>query len=226
MKYQDNYPIKTRFNSSYEKLVNTLLFPYRAIIQNPNKSSASLACLRDERMINVARFCKGKVLDIGCGPGDVFNKHFLNGNGKSIDFFGYEGLQSDQIVPDPTHLPFNDGEFDTVTLIANINHIPKSVFTDEMREISRVLKPNGRLVMTRIGLIVSFMTHHVVEVQSKLSSSYYDMDNDRGMEEDERYTVSRGEIDSVCSKVGLKKESIHKIWPQWGLNEIIVYSKK
>ena len=33
-----------------------------------------LSSLRDERMRVVAQFCKSRVLDIGCGPGNRFIK--------------------------------------------------------------------------------------------------------------------------------------------------------
>ncbi len=175
--------------------------------------------------MNVRRFCKGHVLDIGCGPGDIFNRYFLNGNGQSVDFHDYEGLKASQVIKDPKKFPFTDANFDTVTLIANINHIPKSVFEDEIKEIGRVLKKDGELVMTRIGLVVSFLTHNWVKVQSAVSKEYYDMDSDRGMEEDERYTVSLEEIESACKKAGLTYQGTHKIWTQWALNEILIFKK-
>jgi SAM-dependent methyltransferase len=218
--------VKTGFASPLEKVVNFALFPYRAFILNPNHSSPRLMCLRDERMSAVRGFCVGRVLDIGCGPGDVFSRHFLDGQGIGIDVYPYEGLAPSQIVKPPLPLPFADATFDTVTLIANVNHIPRSIFREEFSEIARVLKPRGRLVMTRIGLVVSLLTHTVVKIQSKLSTAYYDMDTDRGMEEDERYSVVRSEILAVAMSAGLHHELTRSLWTQWFLNEVMVLRKQ
>ncbi len=207
------------------RLLNFMAFPYRAFILNPNISSSRFLCLRDERMSYVADYCKGKVLDVGCGPDNVFISQYWKGDGIGVDFFQYPGLNEKQIVSDPTKFPFKDGEFDTVTLIANINHIPQSVFKAEIKELSRILKPSGRIVVTRIGLLTSFLTHNVVRLQSMISKSYYSMDHERGMEEDERLTVSMNEIKDVFGANGLELIQRDKIWTQWFMNEVLVFVK-
>jgi SAM-dependent methyltransferase len=141
-----------------------------------------------------------------------------------VDVFQYPGLTADQIV-DPLHMPFADGSFDTVTLIANVNHIPQSKIRDEFLEIGRVLKPDGRLVITRIGTLVSFLTHNVVHLQSKLSSKYYDMDHERGLEDDERLSVPLAEINQLAASIGAKLQVRDRIWTQWWLNEVLVYER-
>ena len=44
-------------------------------------------------------------------------------------------------------LPFGDGEFDCVTCIEVIEHVPADLRAATLREIHRVLKPGGRFVM-------------------------------------------------------------------------------
>ena len=69
---------QNRFRNPVERLANLVAFPYRAVIQNPNKSSDHFMCLRDERMYYVAKHCRGRVLDVGCGPGNMFLRKFYD----------------------------------------------------------------------------------------------------------------------------------------------------
>lgn len=205
-------------------LLNWLAFPYRAFVLNPNASAAPFLCLRDERMIHVRRHVRGRVLDVGCGPDDVFVSHYHR-DGIGVDVYRYPGLREDQIV-DPLRLPFPADSFDTVTLIANVNHIPASKIAAEFQELGRVLRPDGRLVITRIGPVTSFLTHNVVRLQSRLSSRYYDMDHERGVEEDERLSVPVGEIDRLAGSIGARRRVRERIWTQWWLNEVLVYERE
>ncbi|MCB0322242.1 MAG: methyltransferase domain-containing protein [Bdellovibrionales bacterium] len=216
---------KTKFASPVEQVLNFVCFPYRAFIQNPNESTRRFMCLRDERMYYVAKHCSGRTLDLGCGPDNVFVKQFMKGNGQGADVFRYPGLQDSEIIENPPYLAFDDNSFETVTLIANVNHIPTSIIATEFQEIARVLRPGGKLVVTRIGLITSVLTHTVVHIQSMLSSAYYDMDRERGVEDDERYTVSRKEIQALAEANHLHQQTVQRFWTQWWLNEVLVFEK-
>ncbi len=208
------------------KLINFVLFPVRACFLNPISSGAKLLSLRDERMYYVSRHVKGRNLDIGCGPYDRFTRDYATKGSVGIDFFQYPGLTPEQVVPNPPKLPFKDNEFDSATLIANINHIPRNIFPEEMREVARIVKPGGTVVITRIGLVVSFLTHSIVHLQSHLSKKYYSMDHERGMEEDERLTVPVKEMMKTLEACGLVLSKKESLWTQWGLNEIFVFTNK
>jgi len=49
---------------------------------------------------------------------------------------------------DGRHLAFRDGSFDRITAISAIEHIPDNGDVATVRELSRILAPNGRLVIT------------------------------------------------------------------------------
>lgn len=61
---------------------------------------------------------KGRLLDIGCGNNMLVKAW---GNEIGVDVFNWPGV--DMVVEDCAKLPFTDGEFDTVTIIAALNHI-------------------------------------------------------------------------------------------------------
>jgi SAM-dependent methyltransferase len=100
-----------------------------------------------ENISALAEKVSGKILDVGCGQ-KPYQKLFRfsqyigleldspeNRQSKKADYF-YDGLK----------FPFGDGEFDSVVT----NEVFEHVFNpaDFLREINRVLKPAGMLLMT------------------------------------------------------------------------------
>lgn len=92
-----------------------------------------------------------KVLDVGCGTGKLVQ--YLNENG-----FDAYGCDSEDVavnlakkinrrnaisIASATHLPFPNTSFDLITGISLIEHLSKSESIDFLKEVRRVLKPNG-----------------------------------------------------------------------------------
>lgn len=89
----------------------------------------------------------GKTLDVGCGT-KPYEELF-----KSSEYIGLEydtGIDSIKKKADYYYdgkiFPFNDSEFDSVIT----NQVLEHIFTPEdfLKEINRVLKPNGKLLLT------------------------------------------------------------------------------
>ncbi len=180
-----------------------------------------LTSMRDERMWQVAQYSKGRVLDVGCGPGNLFIKRFIGmDRGIGIDFFAYEGVE--HLVDDPTHIPFPDSSFDTVTLVAVGGHIPKNLRAIEFMEFSRVLKPGGRLVMTEGEPITQLISHKWQHFYLGLQGKV-DMDHERGMEEDEEFCMPREELLGYLNTRPLRHVLTRSF--QWGLNNVYVAEK-
>ena len=184
-----SYPLRRR--SPLGMLTDTIFFPVRALFMGP-AGYLGLSSLREERMRVVAEHCRGRVLDIGCGPHNLFVQRFIGAeNGIGIDVFAYEGVS--QVVEDATRLPWADCSFDTVTLIAVGGHIPRSQRPAEFREIARVLKPRGRLVLTEGEPLTQWLAHvwwhFYLSLQGKT-----DIDHERGMKDDEQYCMPRAEL--------------------------------
>lgn len=208
----------------FQKSKDFLTFPFRAFTLFEN-DKFGLSSLQTERYDYVAREVVGKCLDIGCGRNNRFVNDFLKGNGVGIDVFRYEGLKKENIVKDMTNLPFKDNEFDTVTLIANINHIPRSIRIKELKEIFRVSKNGGILIVTMGNPIVEVMVHKIVWLYDKFFRTNVDVDTERGMKEDEEYYLTDEGIKSLLKKVGFKKIRKKYFITQWGLNHLFVAKK-
>ena len=107
-----------------------------------------------------------KILDFGCGPGSFLyilgkNTHDIKAIGvdiaqKQIDFASSRALSNNTsndisfmcLKAQDNNLPFEDNSFDAVTLIEVIEHIRPSQAHQNLLEIKRVLKTDGRLLLT------------------------------------------------------------------------------
>lgn len=97
-----------------------------------------------------------KVLDLGCGTGRLYEIF----KDKKIDYIGVDFSENliakakeeygDHFkIADILILPFSSDYFDSIWSIAVFHHIPsKELRMRALSEIKRVLKPNGRVIMT------------------------------------------------------------------------------
>ena len=96
-----------------------------------------------------------RVLDIGCGGGDMMR--LLTARG--ADAWGLEvsqapldravaaGIDPDRLVlGDGRSLPFEDAGFDLAMFVYSFHHVPDGVRKDMLAEVARILKPPGRLI--------------------------------------------------------------------------------
>lgn len=98
----------------------------------------------------------GRLLDLACGDNRLVRR---NGSGVGVDIVKY--ANTDVVCRDFSRLPFRDDEFDTVTILAALNYFdrPDSV----LREIRRILKPEGTLLVTFLNKTLSRWWHKVKE---------------------------------------------------------------
>jgi len=93
---------------------------------------------------------RGRLLDVGCGNSPF--RHLLDpavAQYQGVDVaaaadFGYQN--PDTVYYDGRVLPFPDASFDAVLCTEVVEHIPDP--TETIREIRRVLKPGGLLIVT------------------------------------------------------------------------------
>lgn len=201
-----------------------ITFPFRAVTLFYS-DKWGLSCQATERYDYVSREILGYCLDIGCGPNNRFIKEFVNNNGIGIDVFPYEGLTDENIVLDMTQIPYDNEIFDSVTFLANINHIPKDKRDNELAEAYRVLKPKGNIIVTMGNPFAEVVVHSVVSIYDRIFKTHQDVDSERGMVEGEEYYLSDSEIRDRLNKAGFVRVNKKFFYTQWGLNHLFVAYK-
>ncbi len=95
------------------------------------------------------------ILDLGCGS-LPFKPYYKNRFSKLIAADAEKRTDEEIVLVDAQKLPFSDSSFDCVLLTEVLEHIPSPV--NCIKEVSRVLKPGGKLLLT-----VPFM-HYLHEI--------------------------------------------------------------
>lgn len=148
--------------------------------------------LEEWRIRRVLPYVSGRLLDIGCGLNHLVRRY---GNGVGADVHQWGGV--DVVIEDAGRLPFGAEEFDTVTILAALNHIPNR--EEALGEVRRVLKPGGRFVMTMIPPTISKWWH-------RLRKPWDPDQNERGMKEGEVWGLSKREERELLRGAGLEIE--------------------
>lgn len=152
----------------------------------------------------------GRLLDIGCGTNNLVKTY--PGPGVGVDVYDWGGV--DLVVEDTAHLPYSPQEFDTVTVIAALNHIPNR--DQVLREAYRVLTSNGKIILTMIPPFISAIWHTLRKP--------WDVDQkDRGMKQGEVYGLSRGQIHRLLREAGFNVTYESRF--MLGINLLVVATK-
>lgn len=129
--------------NKYKMVLSRIAFPLLSLLSREQTLKLGLTPIDDERVIMALKHTKGRLLDIGCGANNYVRSY---GNGVGVDVAKWEGC--DQLIEDAAKLPFDDNSFDTVSYLACLNHIPNR--NDSVKEAARVLKKDGRIIVTMI----------------------------------------------------------------------------
>jgi SAM-dependent methyltransferase len=210
--------------SLFQKTLDFLFFPLRAVALI-ERDRWGLSALASERFFYVARYVQGYCLDVGCGKHNRFIVEFLNGNGKGVDVYKYEGLSDEHILADPRYFPFADESFDSVTFIANVNHIPEPMRDIELSEAWRCLKPGSNIIITMGNPLAEIMVHKLVAFYDRFFGTRLDMDGQRGMDQQEAYYLTDGEIVSRLTSAGFAVIRKRYFVTQWCLNHLFIAGK-
>jgi len=211
--------IKTRVWT--QKLKDFIFFPLRAVTLH-DCDKWGLTSLASERFEYVAKDIIGYCLDIGCGKYNRFIVEYCGGHGKGIDVYLYEGLSDENIVSDMSRFPFKDTSFDSITFIANLNHVPRSLRDIELKEAFRCVRPGGNIIITMGNPLAEILVHKVVRWHDRFFGTNYDIDTERGMGKEEEYYLLDSEIIKRLSLAGFFNISKKYFPTQWGLNHLFV----
>jgi ubiquinone/menaquinone biosynthesis C-methylase UbiE len=126
------------------------------------------------------------VLDVGCGTSAAFLQAISTKikHGYGVDFkvenYRIGNIETRQIKLD-SYLPFKDCSFDTVTMLAVLEHIEHE--QQILREIHRVLLPGGKLVLTVPSIwsqpVLEFLAYRlriISEAEIRDHKRYYNRD--------------------------------------------------
>lgn len=141
----------------------------------------------------------GQICDMGCGPGQIARYlHSLGVNVCGVDLSPEMVRQARRLSPE---LPFQQGDMLALTEVADeayagiaafysIIHIPRPSIVDALRELRRVLRPRGTLLVTfhigqetvhrdeLLGAEVSldFHFHESAEMKDYLTAAGFELD--------------------------------------------------
>ena len=138
--------------SKTKVFLSRLAFPVLSLLSREQSLKLGLTPIDDERVIMALKHTKGRVLDVGCGANNFVRSY---GDGVGVDVADWKG--ADAVIDDAAKLPFKAGEFDTVSYIACLNHIPNR--TDAVKEAARVLKKDGQIIITMIPPLMGRFIH-------------------------------------------------------------------
>jgi SAM-dependent methyltransferase len=138
------------------------------------------------RIAKVLPQVRGRLLDLGCGFNNLSK---LYGPGIGVDVYPWPGV--DVLVGNSAFLPFPDYTFGTVAMVAALNHIPNRL--DVLLEVGRVLKEDGRLIVTMIGPLTGRIAHVLFARDEKARG---------GLGAGERMGMTRQEVENLLQLAG------------------------
>lgn len=177
------------------------LAPFRMVLlPDATCERLGLTSLRAERFAAVLPEMRGRCLDVAAGDNallacyrrfapdlGVAAADAAASVGVDVVAWGGDAVQ----IESPARLPFEDGSFDTVSFVACINHIPERV--EALREARRVLRSDGRLLVTMIGRFLGGLGHRLW---------WYSEDKHRDVHDEELMGMDPAEVRSLLSAGG------------------------
>jgi SAM-dependent methyltransferase len=167
-------PLVVQWEYASEERLAARNHAYRQLVEGANAEEMAYDA--------VAEASPKTVLEVGCGMGEVAERiqkdlradvRALDISERMVDLTRERGVRAE--VGDVQSLAFADGEFDCVVANWVLYHVPD--VDRAVREIARVLKPDGRLVAATLG------TDHMVELWEMLGgapTSGLSFDHDTG----------------------------------------------
>ncbi len=188
-----------------QRIVDHLLLPLNIWLGEETSSRLGLTPIDHERVRAALPYCRGMLLDVGCGNNLLVRTH---GRGIGADVHPYVEAN---MRCEATALPFRDASFDTVALLACLNHMTRRGAA--LAECRRVLRNGGHVVLTMIPRWVGRISHPIRKP--------HDPDQlDRGMSVDEDPGLSNREVRRLLKEAGFRIVEYRRF--MWGLNAVFV----
>ena len=183
-------------------LLDRLFFPILIFLDYDTSKSIRLTPIDEERSYACLKHSRGKVLDIGCGDSRFMDTYE---DGYCLDKVFIRNPRF--ILGDAENIPFKDKTFDTVTFIASLNHIVNREAA--LNEAVRILKDEGRILITMINPLIGFLAHKVIRKRCDPDQIR------RHMKKGELLGLTGSRIKALISGAGLKiiaRKSVLLYW--------------
>ncbi len=116
---------------------------------------ADLRAQRANKLIS-STLRQGRILDVGCGSYPYFLAHTSFAEKFAIDQVPLPPHTASELqiesytldLEEKPKLPFQDNFFEAVTLLAVVEHLDPSLMAILFKEVYRVLKPGGEVILT------------------------------------------------------------------------------
>ena len=206
-----SYIERNLYENGASYALNQLALPFKLLVPQPIIARIPLLTTNLAIRIGVVdQLLEGILLDVGCGGNllvEAYRKR--GGSGLGVDVYPWPGV--DQVVEDSAKLDFPDASFDTITFVACLNHIPNR--RDVLAEAHRLLKPDGRVVLTNLSPGLSRIWHRW---------AFWDEDqHERGMKPGEVWGFDNDELIALLRDTGFALSATHRF--SWGLNRVYVF---
>ncbi len=194
--------------SPWRRLADHVLFPLNMWLGTETSRKLGLTPIDHERVRMALPYCKGMLLDIACGNNLLVRTY---GRGFGVDVHSYPEADA---RCDSAYLPFKESSFDSVALLACLNHVLRRKET--LDECRRVLREHGLLIVTMIPSWIGAFSHPI--------RKRHDPDQlDRGISHGELLGMSTTEIRGLLEGSGFHLK-IHRRF-MWCLNNLYVAEK-
>lgn len=113
----------------------------------------------------------GPILDVGCGPASWLSRVDIHPVGLDISYqysVAYHRTGSPAITGSATGLPFAAGTFGSVWSIGVLHHLPDEAAKEAIREMLRVCRQGGRVIIMDAVLPKSSWTRPVAAIIRRL----------------------------------------------------------
>jgi ubiquinone/menaquinone biosynthesis C-methylase UbiE len=199
----------------WQKIKDRICFPLLAFLSSEHARRLHLTPIDEERVAITLGQCRGSLLDIGCGTNELARGYRTRqGAAIGVDVRPWPGAD---VVCDTTRLPFRNRRFDTVAMLACLNHVPQSKRGQVLSEATRVLKDEGRLLITMINPVVGVVVHAI--------RRRYDLDQlERGIGHEEAKGLWDKEVKELLAESHLRLAEVIPF--VFGLNRLYIAAKE
>jgi len=136
--------------------LESILLPVMVCSPDRILERVGLPSLRSARYGRTAQFMGRRHLDLGCGNNPL-QDYRSDTRVVGLDVQVARPKFDPSVVGVAEHLPFRAGSFDSVSMVACLNHFGER--DSVIREACRVLRPGGRVIVTMIGPLVGLVCH-------------------------------------------------------------------